>query len=340
MKRYKSELDAPEKEATTGDTVMNWLTGAGQGAAVLNKLKGVKTPDVKYWGDTQKKAKEAASKTKLGKMDKLASLLKGYKTKKDDSKEGKIFQTRSGLVQMKEGVPTPIYEDPYMKLTGEVKEQSLGLRQEKFGERKIQKHQDDAAKAVDSLRKTDTWKSAEKTVSNIPEIEVLLDDAYNKGGQSLAMLGPRVAKGIAGEVGVLTEQDVTRYVKNPSLVGGMIDTLTKLKEGKITETSYENLKRLLQISKQTATDKINTAIDREAILLSRREQMPFEDAKYLLDTAYKISPEEIKVMEEAKTESKKSGKVAVELPNGKKGTINRNKLEAFKKKYPKAKILE
>jgi len=46
-------------EPTSDDKVMNWLTGAGQGASVMNKLTGVKAPEVKYWGDAQAKAAEA-----------------------------------------------------------------------------------------------------------------------------------------------------------------------------------------------------------------------------------------------------------------------------------------
>jgi hypothetical protein len=284
--------------------------------------------------------KAAKKKMDLGGLQNLQKMYQDYMDSQGKGKqkdiEGKVFQTRSGLVQIKDGKPEPIYKDPYMDSTSKVREESLGLRQDKFSHTKAQKGQDDAVKAIDSLRKTDTWKSAEKAISNIPEIEVLLDDAYKKGGQSLAMLGPRVAKGIAGEVGVLTEQDVTRYVKNPELVGGLLDTLKKAKSGQITEASYKNLKRLLQLSKKTATDKMNSAIDREAILFSRRENIPFEDAKFLLDSAYKRNTED-KTVKSVKYDGKK---VRVQLPSGKIGKVGKDKIKALMKKYPNAKILE
>lgn len=324
MDKYESELNE-KAEPESGDQFMNWLTAGGQVADIMNRDAGRDVSGVKYWDDKISKGKAQKKKEKLSGIEKLQGMQSGYKKLKDlKVKKGeKVYQTRSGLVKVgSDGKVESIYKDPYMETTGKVREESLNLRKDKFSDTKIQKSQDDAAKAISSLRTTDTWKSAEKAVSNIPEIEILLDDAYNNGGQSLAMLGPRVAKGIAGEVGVLTEQDVTRYVKNPSLVGGMLDTMAKLKAGKITEASYENLKRLLEISKKTASEKLNTAIDREAILLSRREGIPFEDAKYMLDAAYKVSPSE-------KISKPKSEYVTVIAPNGEEARVKRDKVKKY-----------
>lgn len=177
------------------------------------------------------------------------------------------------------------YLDYYNRKLEMTKERE-GRLVDQFGEKKIQKSQKDAEKALEMLRKKESWKSADKTLSEVPTLVTLLEDAYKKGGQSLAMLGPKVARSIAGEVGVLTEQDVTRYVKNPELVAGFMDTIKELSEGKITEASYNNLKRLLEISKMEAERKQKESIEREAILFSRREKIPFEDALSLLDANY------------------------------------------------------
>jgi hypothetical protein len=186
----------------------------------------------------------------------------------------------------------------YQKQSLTLREKALGIKETGETRRGVkmkhsitQKQQDDAKSAVDSLRKTDAWKTASKTINEVDNINRLLDDAYETGGQSLAMIGPKVAKAIAGEVGVLTENDVKRYVQNPSLVGGLLDTLKKASSGQITETSYENLKRLLEISKKAAHEKINKSIDTEAELYSRREGISKEDARYLLDENYKKSIE-------------------------------------------------
>lgn len=164
------------------------------------------------------------------------------------------------------------------------KEGRLG---EQFSYRKGEKFQDDVNKAIERMRKTDTWAVAEKTLVEVPTIQNMLDDAYTKGGNSLAMLGPKVAKAIAGEVGVLTETDVTRYVKNPSIVGGLMDSIQKAKSGKISQASYENLKRLLEISKQEAERKMKFATQREAMNLSKNEGISLEEAEYYLDPSNK-----------------------------------------------------
>jgi len=178
--------------------------------------------------------------------------------------------------------------DTSLKLSGD----RLELTKDKFDHKKTQKYQDDAKGALDSMRKTDAWKTASKTINEVDNIDRLLDDAYTNGGQSLAMIGPKVAKAIAGEVGVLTDKDVKRYTENPSLVGSLMDTIKKATSGQITETSYDNLKRLLEISKKAAHGKIETSIDTEAKLFAKREGISVEDARYFIDEKIAIKQDE------------------------------------------------
>ncbi|MDO3651303.1 hypothetical protein, partial [Nocardia mangyaensis] len=152
-----------------------------------------------------------------------------------------------------------------------------------FDEKKKQKFQDDVSKAIGSARKTKTWIDSESAISEMPTLRVLLDDAKNKGGQSLAMLGPKIARSIANEVGVLTEKDVTRYVKNPALVQGLMDMKDKWVAGKLSDVSYENLSRLLDVVEEEAKRKRYAAIEREGKLFSRRENIPLEEAMYYLN---------------------------------------------------------
>lgn len=166
------------------------------------------------------------------------------------------------------------------------REDRTELAKARYGWQKVQKFEDDARNTLKDMRGTDTWKTAEKTLAEIPNMKILLEDAYEKGGQSLAMLGPKVAKGIAGEVGVLTDKDVIRYTNNPALIPGIIDTLERLRAGSISADSYDNLSRLLEISKQAAADKMDKAILREAILFSRRERISLSEARHFIDEQY------------------------------------------------------
>jgi len=283
--RYKKQLDAPKDEGHWTDHLADMLAGAHN---IVNTAQGGVSKNMTI--DNAQKIDKARAGERANNMERVKGLMNMLK---GGDAANKIYQTKSGLVQLDDqGKPVEVYKDPLADLYGKTREQSMDLRGKKFEEKKTQKVQDDAEKALQSLRKTDSWKDAEKALSSTTEIELLLEDAYNEGGQSLAMIGPRIAKGIAGEVGVLTEQDVTRYVKNPALVDGMMDTMAKIKDGRLTETSYENIKRLLGISKQAAQDKMQGAVSREAILLARREDIPVEDAMYYLDNSYKASEAE------------------------------------------------
>lgn len=155
--------------------------------------------------------------------------------------------------------------------------------------RQGQANEADAQRVLKDLRGTEEYKTAAKELSSVPTIRNLIKDAVAVGGQSLSMLGPKVAKGIAGEVGVLTQHDVTRYVQDPSLVGSLRDSLIKLKSGKLSEVSAENLSRLLDIMEKSANDKINRAIDREATLFSRRAGIPKEEARMYIDETAQVS---------------------------------------------------
>lgn len=138
-----------------------------------------------------------------------------------------------------------------------------------FGDKQDEDRTKKFQTAVKSVEGNKVYQEAEKAVSEVATIKSLLDDAYVKGGQSLAMLGPRIAKGIAGEVGVLTEQDVTRYVKNPALVGGIVDSFKKVTQGKISAVSKDNLSRLLDVMEQMNKDKMDSIINRKVEVHSK-----------------------------------------------------------------------
>lgn len=213
-----------------------------------------------------------------------------------------------------------------------------GRLSKQFGYRKMAKFEDDASKAVSALRQTDTWKAAEKALAEVPTIKNLVNDAIKNGGQSLAMLGPRIAKGIAGEVGVLTEQDVTRYVQNPALVPGMMDTLAKMKSGKLTEASGENILRLLDIMEKESNAKIAAATAREAKLFAKRQGIPIEDAMYFIDESYDNASrvgektDEYEIKETGKLPESNVSTVLMKSPDGQTARVKADQVEKYKAK--------
>lgn len=131
--------------------------------------------------------------------------------------------------------------------------------------------EDSTRKKVDMIKAVEgnkVYQQAEQALAEGRTVTALVDDAFNKGGQSLAALGTRLAK-YMGEVGVLTEEDVTRYVRNPSLVGGVVDTFQKLKSGNISGASRENILRMLDVIGKQQAQKQKDIINK---ITSRRSK--------------------------------------------------------------------
>jgi hypothetical protein len=124
--------------------------------------------------------------------------------------------------------------------------------------------EDSTKKKVEMLKAVEgnkVYQQAEQALAEGRTVTALVDDAFKEGGQSLAALGTRLAK-YMGEVGVLTEEDVTRYVKNPSIVGGIVDTFQKAKSGNISGASRENILRMLDVIGKEQANKQEAIINK------------------------------------------------------------------------------
>ena len=163
------------------------------------------------------------------------------------------------------------------------KEKGPNARDVREGRLSSQFNQGMAFKYQQAAEGSPTYKSAISVINEMPQLKSLLDDAYKNGGQSLAMLGPRIAKGLAGEVGVLTEQDVTRYIRNPAVANWLISGATKQYEGKLTQQDYTNLMRLGVVMGDAAEKKLAKAYDQAATKMSRNLGIPLEDAQLLVN---------------------------------------------------------
>lgn len=238
IKRYKEELDAPTK-AGKGDEFMNYLTGIGQAASLIQAPGAKKMAAPKYWGDQQKAKRAAAKKAKLGTMKDLAGLLKGYKDKK--SIEGKVFQTRSGLVQIKDGVPTPIYEDPYMKSTADIRKESLGLREEKFEFKKGETEKTRMEKVVKEFNADPVMRDSKKAVIAAEKARSIIQ----KGGKMAPAVMGRLLARMAGEVGVMTDQDVASFKGSAQWSDSMERFFQRGIMGTLTETDKSEMTNMV-----------------------------------------------------------------------------------------------
>lgn len=226
-----------------------------------------------------------------------------------------------------------------------VAEQSKNERADKEGRLRDQFAQNQIERYTKSAQGSEQYKTAQKMLDASSKVRSLAHDAKFNGGQSLAMLGPSIAKGIAGEVGVLTEQDVTRYVQSPALAQKLKDTISKARDGKLTDESYENIMRLVDIMEAKSKDSRANAYDRAATQLSRNAGIEKDKALSYLNPDY--IPEQQPDTAQASPSPAPSLRpntpppiqpatrpdtVQIKLPDGRIGTIPRQNLaEAIKR---------
>lgn len=120
------------------------------------------------------------------------------------------------------------------------------------------KESEDEMKRMERYQKTalnhKMTQDAEKVLKASMTIDRMIDEAYKNGGVAPPALGALMAK-INGEVGVLTNQDVTRYVQNKALHRRLIDASKEMFSGKITRAKAQDLRRVVQVLQAKARDQ-------------------------------------------------------------------------------------
>jgi len=257
----------------------------------------------------------AASKAKLDNVQKQDELARSFVERGQKDKEFALKDAANDPASNKSVASRPFFAkklgvDPktlttasyadmekLSKESGEMSKFQLGKleldnrREKRVGEQfsatQVRMFQGRAAKATQSMRQTDSWKSSEVALGEESGLRAILHDAKTNGGQSISVLGVKMAKAL-GEVGALSESDVTRYVKDPSIAGQIRDTMARLKSGKISGESAENLERVLDAMSASATRKRDFAIHREATIFSRVNNIPLDEARFFLDEAFEM----------------------------------------------------
>lgn len=197
----------------------------------------------------------------------------------------------------------------------------------------------------------------------LTEGQKALDKAYAKDyADYVAGGGFAQAKGDISKLDKVLEE----MEKNKDMFTGPVDTLTETLGGfeavrAVTNPRLQDLKdRLEQIIQQDLRKTLGAQFtEKEGKLFMERSFNPKLGAKENIDRL-RMFVADVKKRAEQKDRSAKyfekhgtlqgfkgdttapeyGDKVRVQLPSGQVGTINKNKLDAFKKKYPDAKILE
>lgn len=114
--KYESKLAEKPEE----NKVMNWLTGIGQGANVISKMKGTSPGEVQYYGDVQKKNHAASEKENLSGLQNLQNMYAKYleMQKRNESKgASELDKARAATEKAKAGYYKARSKAPSQKVT-------------------------------------------------------------------------------------------------------------------------------------------------------------------------------------------------------------------------------
>jgi hypothetical protein len=205
----------------------------------------------------------------------------------------------------------------------------------------------------DKMTSDERFKNFEKQEQAFQQLPALIDAAKQGNQAAVSSLGTRMAKGM-GEVGALSEGDVTRYLGNQSYSRQVKDWVSRRLQGKIPNESAADLIAVAEIMQ----DQVNTHIIpiyseyASSMINTHPNELSIDDALKKLGAPGYVSPEigkkiETKVAEqkadakkEAKEGSAKAAPVETDFvtmisPDGEQQRVHKDQVDKYLKKGAK-----
>lgn len=265
-RKFKSQIFA---------TIGNYLPAAVAGATAMNTKASVKPADM-----PKIEASDPTSRVDKKYQTDYEGLLQRYKTLKDGQiTPEKLLYANIAQAQLNAG-------NNRINNQSTISEKNLNFRQQVDDRKAMDRFQQESENAIKMARASEGWKTAEKTLSGMPQVRGLLQEAKKGNGQALSQLGAQMARTVATEVGTMTDADRKVYLENPTILGKSADTFNRYINGKISMDSAENIESIINMVEDLARAKQKAALMREAQSFSKRQSIPIEDAMYMIDTEY------------------------------------------------------
>jgi len=110
---------------------------------------------------------------------------------------------------------------------------------------------------TNTLKYNPNFKKYDESVKAFDNVTALLKNVDTGNSRALAALGPQLARAL-GEVGVLTDMDVTRYLSSPEYVEAFKDWAAKRFQGKMNPKAVKELNENAMTILKIAREKINS----------------------------------------------------------------------------------
>ncbi len=179
-------------------------------------------------------------------------------------------------------------------------------RQDKREDQRLKAAEIAATKNSESDRKANQFMSAQQSrfttevnrdLSKLEEKMTALGgaqqlaDLATTNPTAAAALGTKVAKAY-GEVGALTENDVTRYIKDPRISAQVAQTFRKVVDGTLNPSTAKYLKETLQAMAAMDKDRKEFVVSRKAKQFSRNFTNSLKRPTSMNDALYNLGFEE------------------------------------------------
>lgn len=184
-------------------------------------------------------------------------------------------------------------------------------------------------------------KEVESSKKGLEAAERIEQFADSKNWALLAAIGPQLAKGIGGDVGALSNKDIARYDANPQLLTKYKDMIKKALTGEITDATAQEYKDAGKIVKGILQDKLAKKQQKYRTILTKNKLYTElgGDEDYANEQLFggelfsgPTKENTVPTSKQASVKILPSEMVDVVAPNGQRGRIPKDKLDAARKK--------
>ena len=182
----------------------------------------------------------------------------------------------------------------------EYKDQESKKRDERFIKGKMDS-------LMDKVSKDFRYKDAYKESLSFDQVDKLIQEAEKGNEVAFNTVGTKMAKAM-GEVGVLTESDVSRYVEGGSLTRKAGDSLLRMMNGKPSKATIDDIKQITKVLRDSHESKLQPIFDdyvRRAVQLGKTREEAYKTFGFPLPDDLKQQTQETKKEEQVQPQLKK-----------------------------------
>jgi hypothetical protein len=137
----------------------------------------------------------------------------------------------------------------------------------------------------EALEKNPTVKGMRTQDVSLGQMDNVINLAKQGNTVAASAMGTKMARAM-GEVGVLTDSDVKRYVQSGQLARGTGDKLSRMMQGRPTDATLEEISQIAAVLKNSYASKVQPVYDTYVNRLSRNLNITPEEAAFRLDVPY------------------------------------------------------